>query len=372
MNGLKKFNDIVNDPAGYARSWKAANGGKVVGSFCSYAPEEIFLAAEVLGYRIFSTGEEISRADAHMQAYSCSLVRGALEESLAGRLEFIDGVVFPHTCDSIQRLSDIWRLNVKEGFHLDLILPVKLNSDSSREYMAEVIAKFKVDFEQQLGVEITEEKLKRAIVICNQVRETVQKLYQIRLKTPSKISGHDFHAVIKAGMVMDRLEFLEALQELIGELEKLPTEERSDKRLVISGGLCNMPDIYPVIEKTGALVVMDDLCTGSRFYEGMIDPEASNPLMAIAHRYSNRNVCPAKHSGIRSRGENLVKIAKEAQADGVLFIYLKFCDPHGFDYPYIKQMLEENDIPCLLYEMEELSATGGQFETRCEAFIEML
>lgn len=372
MDGFKKFHDIVNDPAGYAKNWKRMKGGKAIGSFCSYAPEELFLAADVLGYRIFSTGEEISRADAHMQAYSCSLVRGALEESLAGRLEFIDGVVFPHTCDSIQRLSDIWRLNVKEGFHLDLVLPVKLNTESARTYMIEVINKFKLEFEQKLGVTITEEKLKESVIICNNIRAAIQDLYQIRLQTPAKISGHDFHAVIKAGMVMDRREFLVAIRELIDNLEKLPTEDRSDKRLVISGGLCNMPDIYPVIEKSGALVVMDDLCTGSRYYEGMIDSETDDLLTAIAHRYSNRNVCPAKHSGIRSRGENLVKIAKESRADGVLFIYLKFCDPHGFDYPYIKQMLEENDIPCLLYEMEELSTTGGQFETRCEAFIEML
>ena len=74
-----------------------------------------------------------------MQAYSCSLVRGALEETLAGRLEFLDGVVFPHTCDSIQRLSDIWRMNVKECFHLDVVGPVKLDTDSARDYMAAVL-----------------------------------------------------------------------------------------------------------------------------------------------------------------------------------------------------------------------------------------
>ena len=371
MDRLKQFHKIANSPIGYAQAWKEKNRGKVIGTFCSYAPEEIILAAGALGYRIFGVGSEISKADAHMQAYTCSLVRGALEESLIGKLAFLDGVVFPHTCDSIQRLSDIWRMNIKTGFHLDLVLPVKLNTDSSRDYMADVIKKFKSDLELKIGAEITTENLEKAIDTCNQIRESIQTLYEIRKNSPGKIKGEDMHAIVKAGMVMDRHEFLSLIRETVAELEKEQVETKSGKRLILSGGLCNMPDIYGAIEQTGALVVMDDLCTGSRFYEGSIEKEG-NPLDAIAHRYSHRNVCPAKHSGNKTRGENLVRIVKESKADGVLFIYLKFCDPHGFDYPYIKKMLEENGIPCMLYEMEDQLSGGGQFETRCEAFVEML
>lgn len=95
-------------------------------------------------------------------------------------------------------------------------------------------------------------------------------------------------------------------------------------------------------------------------------------MAAIANRYVNRNVCPAKHAGIKNRGENLVRTAKACEADRVIFIYLKFCDPHGFDYPYLKQMLADENIPCLLYEMEERDTAEGQFRTRCEAFLEMI
>jgi len=372
MDSLKRFKEIASKPSAYAQQWKTERGGKVLGTLCSYAPEEIILASGALGYRIFGTDLGISRADAHMQAYSCSLVRGALEEVLAGRLEFLDGTIFPHTCDSIQRLSDIWRMNITGSFHLDLVMPVKLNTDSARDYMTAVLRKFKQDLEAELGKEISAADLAGAVKTGNRIRASMQKIYATRMESPGLLKGSDIHAMVRAGMVMDRHEFLELAEKLMAQLE----QERAGasftgKRIVLSGGLCNMPDIYGTIESAGGAIVADDLCTGSRFFEGAV--EAKPDIMeAIADRYIGRNVCPAKHAGMTNRGENLVRTVKKSDADGVIFLYLKFCDPHGFDYPYLKQMLADEKIPCLLYEMEEQDSAGGQFQTRCEAFMEMI
>jgi benzoyl-CoA reductase subunit C len=372
MDILKKFRTVAADPAAYARQWKKAKDGRVVGTFCSYAPEEIILASGALGYRIFGSDLAISRADAHMQAYSCSLVRGALEEVLAGRLDFLDGVVFPHTCDSIQRLSDIWRMNVNAGFHLDLVGPVKLNTDSAREYMTAVFEKFRRDLEARLDKEISDADIALAVTTGNRVRTAMQRIYAARITTPGILKGSDLHAMVKAGMVMDRYEFLELAEKLATQLAQSGGgAEFTGKRIVLTGGLCNMPDVYGVIENSGGAVVADDLCTGSRFFEGTIE-EQTDLLAAIADRYIGRNVCPAKHAGIRSRGESLIETVRQSGAEGVIFIYLKFCDPHGFDYPYLKQMLADEKIPCLLYEMEDQDTASGQFQTRCEAFMEML
>ena len=131
MDAIQELRNIAANPQAYARKWKQQTGGKVVGTLCSYAPEELILAGGALAHRIVGGSGSISKADAHLQAYSCSLVRGALEDALDGRLDFLDGAVFPHTCDSIQRLSDIWRLNATTGFHLDAVLPVidEINRD---------------------------------------------------------------------------------------------------------------------------------------------------------------------------------------------------------------------------------------------------
>ena len=372
MADFQPFHDISADPEGYARNWKKQTGGKVVGTLCSYAPEEIVHAAGALPFRVFGSAGAISTADAHLQAYSCSLVRGVLEDGLAGRLDFVDGMVFPHTCDSIQRLSDIWRMNVKNRFHLDAVLPVKLNTDSAREYLAAVLKKFKADLETALGRPITGADLERSVEIYNGIRGSMQRLYAFRRSHPGLILGSDLHAVVRAAMVMDRGDFLKALGGLLDDLEAgAGAAEAGAKRLFLSGGVCNLPDIYPIIESAGGAVIEDDLCTGSRQMTGLIDSD-EDPVAAMARRYAQRALCPAKHAGITARGDELVRRAKASGAAGVIFFYLKFCDPHAFDYPYLKQMLDAEKLPSLLVELEEQTASDGQFKTRCEAFIEML
>ena len=156
---IQRFREVAENPGEYARAWKKDKGQPVIGYFCSYAPEEIMLAAGGLPYRIFGSGKRIRLADSHLQAYSCSLVRGAMEDVLGGNLDFLDGTVFPHTCDSIQRLSDMWRMNAGLDFHLDVVLPVKLDNEISRDYMAQVLKKFRDELEQALGVKVGDDKI---------------------------------------------------------------------------------------------------------------------------------------------------------------------------------------------------------------------
>lgn len=372
MEAILQFKDICADPKAYARRWKEQTGGRVIGTLCSYAPEELILAGGALAYRIVGGSGSISAADAHLQTYSCSLVRGALDDALKGELDFLDGAVFPHTCDSIQRLSDIWRMNANTGFHLDVVLPVKLNTQSARDYMTAVMKKARTDLEAVLEQTITNEDLQTAIDTYNRIRSAMQRLYKLRKDRPGTIAGSDLHSIVRASMVMDRNDFLNRLAQVVDTLERQPEPgSTAAKRIFLSGGVCNLPDIYGVIESAGGAVVGDDLCTGSRGLTGLADT-GGDPMVAIAERYARRAICPAKHAGITSRGDDLARLAKASRAQGVILLFLKFCDPHAFDYPYLKSRLTAEGIPCLLVELEEQTALQGQFQTRCEAFMEML
>jgi bzd-type benzoyl-CoA reductase N subunit len=374
--GIKKivetFRTVSENPGAYARTWKKEHHKPVVGYLCSYAPEEIMVAAGALPYRIFGSGREIQLADSHLQAYSCSLVRGAMEDVLGGHLDFLDGTVFPHTCDSIQRLSDMWRMNAGLDFHLDVVLPVKLDNATSRDYLAQVLRRFRDDLEQTVGTEISDQSIKASAEVYNALRESLRAIYDLRRKDSNLISGSDLLAVTKGSMMMDRIQAVGLLKELLAALE-LETKQPNNgkKRIILAGGLCNMPDIFQVIEESGGVIIDDDLCTGARYVDGEVDL-SGDIFEALADRYVKRAVCPAKHAGLYTRGDHLLAQVKESRADGVIFLYLKFCDPHAFDYPYIKTMLDDEGIPNLLLELEDSSPTEGQFRTRCEAFVEML
>jgi benzoyl-CoA reductase subunit C len=373
MKNLDEIREVVRDPYGYAKKYKTKTHKKIVGYFCSYAPEEIIWAAGALPFRIFGRKGNIHLADQHLQSYCCSLVRSVLEEALSGELNFLDGAIFPHTCDSIQRLSDIWRLNVPFGFHTDVVLPVKLNTDSAREYMVSVLRAFRADLEKKLGVTITDDALKASMALYDQLRSTLRKLYEIRAKRPDIISGSDVYHIVKAAVIMDRERLLTLLSGVVKELkQKKPDGVKLDrKRVVISGGVCDFPDIYRLIDKAGGSVVWDDLCTGMRSFEGDFD-QTADPIEAIAGRYLDRVVCPAKHSGLTSRADHLVRMVRERAAQGVIILLLKFCDPHAFDYPYLKNALDREGVPSLLLEVEDQLPPEGQLQTRFEAFLEML
>jgi bzd-type benzoyl-CoA reductase N subunit len=373
MESLKIPAEAVADPFSYTRTLKEQSGKKVVGYMCTYAPEEIIFAAGAHPLRLFGSGKNIVMAEGHLQAYCCSLVRGVLEDALSGDLNFLTGMIFPHTCDSIQRLSDIWRLNVPAGFHLDVVLPVKLNTSSAREYMIDVLTLFRRDLEKNLNVKITDDDLKRSIVLFNEIRSGLKRVYELKNDYPGIISGKDIYTLIKAAMIMDRNDYLKILQSVVKELEEVRGRagKATAKRLILSGGICNHPDIYSVIEHTGGVVVGDDLCTGSRYFEGMIKTDV-DPITAIAERYIQRVNCPAKHQDKNARAENLVKIVRDSKAAGVIFMLLKFCDPHAFDYPCLKEALSKASIPSLLLEVEDQLQAQGQLKTRIEAFLETL
>ena len=373
---FQPLDDIVKSPHEYARSWKARTGRPVVGYMCSYAPEEIIHAAGALPFRIFSGHGSISLADAHLQAYSCSLVRGALEDALDGNLNFLDGMVFPHTCDSIQRLSDIWRLNVPTGFLIDVGVPAVLNTPHARDYLAAVLEDFKVMLETRLNQSITDDSLQKSARIQNAIRDRLGQVYALKQAHPDIISGSQLQTLFQASMIMDRADYSEHLERILNHLNERtdwgkPDSPDASNRVILSGSLCGFSNIYQIVESTGARIVGDDFCSGLRYTLGMV-PIEPKMIPAIASRYLDRVVCPAKHQGLTSRSDSLIQLAKKQRANGVIFLLLKFCDPHAFDYPWLKSRLDAAGIPSMLAEIEDQAASEGQLKTRIEAFVEML
>ena len=373
MNHLEEYRRAVSEPVGYARQLKKETGRKIIGYTCSYAPEEVILAAGAHPMRLFGTKQHISLADSHLQSYCCSPVRGILEEGLSGRVDVLDGMVFPHTCDSMQRLSDIWRMNIPFGFHLDITLPVKLDTESAKDYMMDVLKKFREDLAGKLNVEISDDAVQKAIATTNSIRQAIREIYDIRNQHPELLPGDDLYAIVRASMIMDRERLAVMLAETAADLKERAAGAKpvAMKRILLAGGMCNQPDIYGMIEQAGGGLVWDDFCTGARYFTGMIEA-GGNPISAIGERLMNRIVCPAKHADLEGRGKHLAALAKEKNAAGVIFLLFKFCDPHAFDFPYVKEHLDRAGVPLMAVEMDDSLPAGGQLKTRFEAFLEML
>ena len=97
---FQTFSEAAATLAGPAlRRWKK-RGGKVVGFFCTMVPEELFLAAGLLPFRMRATGSTGTElADAYFTRLNCSFPRNCFNLALEGEFDFLDGLVGINSCD---------------------------------------------------------------------------------------------------------------------------------------------------------------------------------------------------------------------------------------------------------------------------------
>ena len=108
---LDRFSRTVKERHDYARAWKERTGGKVVGYFCSYVPEEVFYALGVLPVRILGSHEPQDLTERHIFGMFCPYSRDVLAQGLSGRYDYLDGLVFAHCCPHIRQSYESWRIH---------------------------------------------------------------------------------------------------------------------------------------------------------------------------------------------------------------------------------------------------------------------
>ncbi len=366
---LGDFKELWKEP--YAAPAAAAKSGeRLLGYFCTYTPEELLHAAGFTPVRIVGQERNVDLADSHLQAYCCSLARTDLDMALAGDLDWLEGAVFVQTCDTMQRLSDIWRLNTGFAYHGDFVMPARLGDPLAESYLVEELRAFRAALEEYAGSSISDEALRESIAVYNRNRELLERLYGL-LASGTGLTGTEVLSAVMAGMWMRKEKHNELLEKLLEGLEGQSSAEDSRVRLLVSGSLITTPEFTEMVESMGALIAEDDLCCGHRYIEGRV-AEEGDPLEAIAHRLSERVICPAKHSPTSDRAAYLVDKVKRTGARGAIFFLQNFCDPHAFDFPWLREKLQAEGVAVLLLESQLQTPALGQMRTRVEAFLEMI
>ena len=341
-----------------------------IGFFCPYVPEELIHAVGALPFRLMGTPVKMSHVQAYLPPNCCHLVKSSLESLLQGELDFLKGIIFSHTCDAMQGLADIWALQKRIPLQFNLMMPSRLDSELSLTFLKAEIERFRNFLESNVG-KITPQSLKASIQLFNRVREKLQEIYTRRPKWHKQISGMDFARVIRAGYLMDRERYLELLNDLLNALPEKTEESQNLVPVFLAGNMTHSDFYFSLIEEAGAIVVQDDLCSGTRFLRLMV-PEDTDPIEGLTHRYLTSFLCPTKHKGAHAHAETLLKEVQKSGAKGVIFLLYKYCEPHFFDYPDLKQAIESKGIPTLLLEVEDPSYSVGQLKIRIQAFVEML
>ena len=103
-----------------------------------------------------------------------------------------------------------------------------------------------------------------------------------------------------------------------------------------------------------------------------LTPAADDPILGMARRLGQIEGCSVLYDPGKERGRELTALAKEAKADGVLWIMTKFCDPEEYDFVPVKRMLDAAGIPLLSVEVDQQMVNYEQARSAVQAFAEIL
>ena len=380
---MEYFDFVVNEIHGLRieelQKHKSA-GGKVIGTFCVFVPEEIIRAAGGICIGLCS-GIEIGAGEAEkvLPRNICPLIKSFMGFKLAKvcpYFESSDMVVGETTCDGKKKafeiLNDYVPVHVMETPHM--------KKDRDRKLWEEEVKDFARHIEEFTGNSISAGSLAQSVRESNDKRRALKRLSELRKRDPVVISGKDCLLIEQIAMYDDVARFTAKVNELCDELEKrlesgVGIFPAGTPRVIVTGTPMAIPNwkVPHIIESSGAVMVAEEMCTGMRYFENEVSEQGTDIdsiINNVAERYLGTNC--AVFTPNTGRLERLTELVKEYRADGVIHCALSFCNPYAVEANRVEQALRQQGIPLLKIETGYDQEDAGQLKTRVEAFVEMI
>lgn len=380
---MRYFDDVIRN-AHTARVQELIDhrkgGGKVIGTFCIYVPDEIALALNVTPVALCGgTPFSIPYAERTLPRDICPLIKSTLGLAFSKTCPYApikDMAVGETTCDAKKKTWDF--LSKMANFHV-MEVPQKKQATDAGLWHAEVVT-FAERLEQLTAETLRADKLSQAIKLMNRKRKALAALYSYRKSDAPPISGTDALVVMQAALNDDVARFCGKLEQLNEELEQRTARGatvamKHAKRIMIAGCPSVMGNwkIHHLIESSGGIVVCDETCTGTRYFEDLVgedDGSVADQVGAVADRYLKIDC--ACFSPNEERISNILRLAKEYKVDGVVQYVLQYCHGYNVEALNVASALKEEGIPGLKIETDYSEEDTGQLRTRIEAFLELM
>jgi benzoyl-CoA reductase subunit C len=346
---------------GSARAWKAAAPGRrVVAYMPIYVPREIIHAAGMLPLGVLGGGEdlEVIHGDAYYQSYICRIPRSTLELGVTGRLDFVDGFLFPSICDVIRNLSGIWKLQFPNVYVRYFDVPQNYEDEVGGAYYVNELQELRDGLAKLSGREITDEALRASIAVYNENRRVTREVYALRAASPWLSPTSEVYLLMRAGMVLPVEEHTALLRAYLAAAQREARPRRDNCRIVLNGVFCEQPplNLIKAIEMSGCYVVDDDFMLVNRWLLDDV-PTEGDPVAALASAFLHHSAeTAAKYQPDRAlKGQFLVDSVRQNGAEGVIFAAPSFCDPALLDRPMLERTLDRVDVPHIGFKYAENS-----------------
>jgi benzoyl-CoA reductase subunit C len=352
------------------RRWREA-GGKVVGHFQVYFPEEIVHAAGLLPFKVRGAPIEARQAEARFGSYLCSILKTSLELALSQRVP-MEMFVSQPICDAARNLAAVFGRNFSFPCQI-LYLPQNANSAHAPQYLRGEYARLQRDIEAIAGRPITDADLRNSIGVFNENRRLLHTLYAIKRETPWLLSADEAYVLMAAGGMIPREEHNDLLQAVIPQIRARAGKPQDRIRVVFEGGFCEQPplDLLRTIAQF-CYVVDDDLLIGLRWILEDVTLDG-DPLLNLAEAYLEKSsYSPVQHDLRKPKEKMLLQRMANARASAAIITAAKMCEPGLDEQVAYSKALDEAGIPYFVSEFEESMTSFDHMQIQLETFVENL
>ena len=355
-------------------------GKKVFGTFCVYVPDELIFAANAIATGLCGGSQFwVPGGEKVLPTNTCPLIKASVGARLDRTCPFFriaDMYIGETTCDGKKKAWEI--LGEDVSVHV-MDLP-QMKREKDIKAWAEEIKELKKVIEEFTGNKVTEESLSESIKLINNKRKALSRLYECRKADKVPISGRDALVISQIAFYDDPARFTQMTNKLCDELEQrikdgVSVVKEGTKRILLTGTPLAVPNwkLHNIIETSGAVVVCEEMCTGTRYFENLVDETKTTvdeQIDALANRYMGINcACFTPNTG---RINDIIRLAKEYKVDGVIDVNLKFCSLYDVEGYTVERALKEAGIPVMRIETDYTDNDAEQLRTRIGAFIEMI
>ena len=387
LKHLIYFENLLQEAHNELVTQAISEGMHPLGYNCYYIPETLLnlpgcFSSRLRAPRCVST----DIASYYMTTRNCPYVRSILERAIEGGYNYLEALFGAESCAAMERMEEHFVLinPVKNEKFFSTIIdpPMKGDDNNLAYYKAQLQLKVVDKLRDELGIDVSEEAMQKAIEDHNEISRVITEIGDFRKLDNPPITGYEFHVIQLVSQVCPHYLILPYLQET---LEEIRTREPEPKfpfraRVALVGSEVDDPEFTKLLESCGAYVAADRYCFGSLpGREEIVVKPGQDALQAIADAYMYNNQCPRAMGpgNIVGRKQYMYELAKEYKADGIIVQNMKFCEYWGYERAQMAAWLRESyelpeSLPVCQIERDYTIAATGQLRTRFQAFVESL
>lgn len=365
---------------------EAQSEGKIcVAYVCENTPEPLLNLDNAFSVRLFAphTGS-MDIATYYMTNLLCETSRALLERAIEGGFNFADCIIAPDGCTMMNRAVENMELLKTMGqgkenfFYENMEIPLKADDNGLDLYVLQCKNHILNPLHNAYGIDISDAAIRKAVEEHNRVCRLIREIGEFRKEAKPRITGYEFHVFTLATYVAPKYLLIDKLEET---LEELKTREPDSKgyraRIALVGSEVDDSGFIKLIEETGAYVCADRFCFGSLPGRDLIElTDDEDALTQVCRQYMYRCQCPRMMNmeKVYGRKKYVNDIAREYNADGILYEQIKFCDPWAYERMMGSTMLRDDyGYPVLSVDRPyDISSSIGQMRTRVQAFVESI